>query len=279
MFDEVGGPLAVRDVADPVCPDDGVVLRVGATGVCRSDWHAWQGHEDVALPHVPGHELAGVVAAVGPLVTRWAVGQRVTLPVRLRVRTVLVVRRRRAAGLPGPDPAGVHRLGLVRRAGGRARRRPQPGGAARRSRRRGRRVAGLPVRHRVPGGGRPRAARRGPVAGGARVRRRGAVGGDDRRRPRGAGGGRRRVGVRAGAGVGAGRGVRPPGLGLLVRPTRPVLRCAISPPVVRTCRSTRSARRATARASVLSLRRRGRHVQVGLLHGCRRRRRRCRWTG
>jgi D-arabinose 1-dehydrogenase-like Zn-dependent alcohol dehydrogenase len=80
VFDEVGGPLRVREVPDPVCPPDGVVVRVGATGVCRSDWHAWRGHEVVALPHVPGHELAGVVVEVGPLVTSWAVGQRVTAP-------------------------------------------------------------------------------------------------------------------------------------------------------------------------------------------------------
>jgi alcohol dehydrogenase len=80
VFDEVGGPLRVREVAPPACPDDGVVVRVGATGVCRSDWHAWHGHEDVALPHVPGHELAGVVAEVGPSVAGWVAGQRVTLP-------------------------------------------------------------------------------------------------------------------------------------------------------------------------------------------------------
>jgi alcohol dehydrogenase len=57
-----------------------VVVRVGATGVCRSDWHAWAGHDPVPLPHVPGHELAGIVQAVGPDVTRWAVGDRVTVP-------------------------------------------------------------------------------------------------------------------------------------------------------------------------------------------------------
>jgi D-arabinose 1-dehydrogenase-like Zn-dependent alcohol dehydrogenase len=53
---------------------------VRATGVCRSDWHAWRGHDPVALPHVPGHELAGVVHAVGPRVTRWRPGDRVTVP-------------------------------------------------------------------------------------------------------------------------------------------------------------------------------------------------------
>ena len=68
------------DVPDPVCPDGGVVIAVGATGVCRSDWHAWQGHDPVALPHIPGHELAGTVAEVGVGVTRWRVGERVTVP-------------------------------------------------------------------------------------------------------------------------------------------------------------------------------------------------------
>ena len=72
-------PLLV-DVPDPVCPDQGVVIAVGATGVCRSDWHAWQGHDPVTLPHIPGHELAGTVAEVGAGVTRWRVGERVTVP-------------------------------------------------------------------------------------------------------------------------------------------------------------------------------------------------------
>ena len=65
---------------DPVCPPGGVVVRVGATGVCRSDWHAWMGHDRVPLPHVPGHELAGTVDAVGRDVRRWSVGDRVTVP-------------------------------------------------------------------------------------------------------------------------------------------------------------------------------------------------------
>ena len=59
VFHEYGGPLTVEQVPDPAPPPDGVVLEVGATGICRSDWHAWQGHDpDVAPPHVPGHELA-----------------------------------------------------------------------------------------------------------------------------------------------------------------------------------------------------------------------------
>jgi alcohol dehydrogenase len=58
------------------------VLRVHATGLCRSDWHGWQGHDaDIrTFPHVPGHELAGTVAAVGREVRRWRVDDRVTVP-------------------------------------------------------------------------------------------------------------------------------------------------------------------------------------------------------
>ena len=70
----------VAEVPPPPCPEDGVVVEVRATGVCRSDWHAWKGHDPVPLPHTPGHELAGVVAEVGPAVRRWSVGDRVTVP-------------------------------------------------------------------------------------------------------------------------------------------------------------------------------------------------------
>lgn len=80
VMDRVGGPLEVREVADPEAPAGGVVVQVCATGLCRSDWHAWAGHEDVALPHVPGHELAGVISSIGSGVSRWSVGDRVTVP-------------------------------------------------------------------------------------------------------------------------------------------------------------------------------------------------------
>ena len=70
----------VTDVADPACPAGGVVIAVGATGVCRSDWHAWKGHDPVALPHIGGHEFAGTVVAAGPGVARWRAGDRVTVP-------------------------------------------------------------------------------------------------------------------------------------------------------------------------------------------------------
>lgn len=70
----------VREVPDPTPPRGGVVVEVAATGVCRSDWHAWMGHDPVALPHVPGHELVGTIVAVGAGVRSWQVGRRVTVP-------------------------------------------------------------------------------------------------------------------------------------------------------------------------------------------------------
>lgn len=80
VLDAVRARPEVRDVPEPAAPPAGVVVEVRATGLCRSDWHAWAGHDDIAFPHVPGHELAGVVVEVGPEVARWRVGDRVTVP-------------------------------------------------------------------------------------------------------------------------------------------------------------------------------------------------------
>lgn len=80
VMDRIAGPLTVQEVAAPEVPAGGVVVTVVATGLCRSDWHAWAGHDDIALPHVPGHEFAGRIAAVGPGVTNWSIGDRVTAP-------------------------------------------------------------------------------------------------------------------------------------------------------------------------------------------------------
>ncbi len=80
IMERIAGPLTVADVPAPTAPAGGAVIEVHATGLCRSDWHAWAGHDDIALPHVPGHEFAGVVAEVGAGVTRWNVGDRVTVP-------------------------------------------------------------------------------------------------------------------------------------------------------------------------------------------------------
>ncbi|QOV92292.1 zinc-dependent alcohol dehydrogenase family protein [Humisphaera borealis] len=81
VFDRFQEHPQVREVPDPQPAPDGVVIAVRAAGICRSDWHGWMGHDsDVRPPHVPGHEFAGVVAEIGSRVSRWKVGDRVTVP-------------------------------------------------------------------------------------------------------------------------------------------------------------------------------------------------------
>ncbi len=81
VYTQFAHPLTIQQAPDPNPPDDGVVIRVKATGLCLSDWHGWMGHDPaISLPHVPGHELAGVVEEVGKGIVSWKAGDRVTLP-------------------------------------------------------------------------------------------------------------------------------------------------------------------------------------------------------
>ena len=81
FYEAFQGPLQVGNVPDPTPNPHGVVIRVEATGLCRSDWHGWMGHDpDICLPHVPGHELAGVVVDTGREVRNFRNGDRVTVP-------------------------------------------------------------------------------------------------------------------------------------------------------------------------------------------------------
>lgn len=81
LYEAFGERPALSTVPDPTPDQTGVVIRVMASGVCRSDWHAWGGHDStVRLPHVPGHELAGIIEATGRDVRRWKPGDRVTVP-------------------------------------------------------------------------------------------------------------------------------------------------------------------------------------------------------
>ena len=71
-----GFQLEDRDV--PVPGRGQVRVRVHACGVCHSDRYAVEGlWPGLAFPRVPGHEIAGIVEAVGPGATRLQVGDRV----------------------------------------------------------------------------------------------------------------------------------------------------------------------------------------------------------
>ncbi|GAA1531211.1 alcohol dehydrogenase catalytic domain-containing protein [Brevibacterium picturae] len=81
VYEEFSVLPQLRDIESPSVPAAGVVIDVEATGVCRSDHHAWSGHDStITLPQVPGHELVGRIASAGPEVTNFRPGQRVTVP-------------------------------------------------------------------------------------------------------------------------------------------------------------------------------------------------------
>jgi alcohol dehydrogenase len=80
-YTEFSGEISIETLPDPAPGPFGVVIAVQASGICRSDWHGWMGHDpDIQLPHVPGHELSGVIEAIGSEVHNWNIGDRVTLP-------------------------------------------------------------------------------------------------------------------------------------------------------------------------------------------------------
>lgn len=81
MFSEFGAPIEVGQVDDPTPGDGEVIVEVHANGICRSDWHGWMGHDQsIPLPHVPGHEMSGVVVELGHGVDQVSIGDRVTAP-------------------------------------------------------------------------------------------------------------------------------------------------------------------------------------------------------
>ncbi len=80
-YESFKGPVTITQLPDPVPAANEVIIRVKATGLCRSDWHGWQGHDsDIHLPHVPGHELAGIIVATGSEIKHWKKDDRVTVP-------------------------------------------------------------------------------------------------------------------------------------------------------------------------------------------------------
>lgn len=81
IYEQFQGPLNIQEAPDPTPQPDAVVVEVKASGLCLSDWHGWMGHDkDIVLPHVPGHELAGVIVEVGVEIKNFKVGDRVTVP-------------------------------------------------------------------------------------------------------------------------------------------------------------------------------------------------------
>jgi D-arabinose 1-dehydrogenase-like Zn-dependent alcohol dehydrogenase len=82
------GKISVENVPDAKLSDENaVIVKVKANGICRSDWHEWNGDwgwiglTPSSWPIIPGHEGCGVIAEVGKNVKKWKVGDRVIPPV------------------------------------------------------------------------------------------------------------------------------------------------------------------------------------------------------
>lgn len=84
VYGAFSGPINIQEVPKPYAPAGGLLLRVKACGVCRSDYHGWKGLDsDIVqhgLPFTPGHELSGVVVKLGEGTTKFQVGDRVAVP-------------------------------------------------------------------------------------------------------------------------------------------------------------------------------------------------------
>jgi len=85
VVEALNQPLVVRDIPDPSCPPDGAIVRVGANGICRTDWHLWTNDWSwrglaIQPPFVLGHEFSGVIEEVGREVTGWQKGDRAIFP-------------------------------------------------------------------------------------------------------------------------------------------------------------------------------------------------------
>jgi len=70
----------IREAPDPTPPDDGLVLKVEACGVCGSDLRRWKEGPPPGVDGItPGHEVAGVVEAVGKNLIRYSLGDRLAI--------------------------------------------------------------------------------------------------------------------------------------------------------------------------------------------------------
>lgn len=79
VVEQLGGKLTIKDVPVPVPGPGELLVKVKACGVCHTDLHAADGDWPVkpTPPFIPGHEAAGVVEALGPGVTNFAIGDAV----------------------------------------------------------------------------------------------------------------------------------------------------------------------------------------------------------
>ncbi|MEV4098202.1 alcohol dehydrogenase catalytic domain-containing protein [Streptosporangium saharense] len=107
LLTRIGGPLEIREVPVPAIGPDEVLVRTLSSGVCRTDLHIQDGLAYVpGLPHIMGHEPAGVVVERGPSVSSIEVGDVV-------VPHLFVADERCRFTRAGADAQALHLRGII----------------------------------------------------------------------------------------------------------------------------------------------------------------------
>ena len=78
VLEKYNSPLVLRDVPDPVCGDNDVVIKIFAAGVCGTDMKIYKGLLDgiIKMPLTPGHEVAGTIVEKGKNVKSLEIGDK-----------------------------------------------------------------------------------------------------------------------------------------------------------------------------------------------------------
>jgi D-arabinose 1-dehydrogenase-like Zn-dependent alcohol dehydrogenase len=121
VMEEIGKPMVVKDWPQPECPSDGAIVRVEASGICRSDWHLWQGDWSwigfkVRMPAILGHEFAGVIEEVGKHVKSLKPGARVVVPLSQGCGVCVDCRTGHSNHCMGAGMGGYARYGVLHHA-------------------------------------------------------------------------------------------------------------------------------------------------------------------
>lgn len=77
LFKELGKPLVIENIPKPQVKENEVLMKVKATAICIADIYSIKGERPLELPHVMGHEAAGIVAEVGKNVKKFKPGDRI----------------------------------------------------------------------------------------------------------------------------------------------------------------------------------------------------------
>ena len=93
IFKELGTPLVMGEVPKPEVGANEILMKVKAAAICIADIYSIKGERPLQLPHIMGHEAAGVIVEVGSNVADIQPGERVTFDSTVYCGTCFYCRR------------------------------------------------------------------------------------------------------------------------------------------------------------------------------------------